>query len=185
MIDVGIAGSLGTILAWMCAFLLLATTAVSSRVMWAYVVGGARRGALSVLIGMVAVGGVCASTVVHFAQTPQTVELQPAGEWVVCNAYGWTLETIPADEERQVRLTSPVGHDRNRVEVRRADGNTLVLYGTNVLADLGYAFNECGAWRSRPVWGPHAFGPLGPTCQDAPWPAVVRNIESLRSLAVR
>ncbi len=185
MIDVGIAGSLGTILAWMCALLLLATAAVSSRVVWAYVVRGARKGALSVFIGMFAVGGIFTSAIVHFAQTPQTIELQPSGDWVVANAYGWSLERVPANEERQVRLTSPVGQDFNRVEIRRANGDTLVLHGTNVLDALGYAFNECGAWRNRPVWGPHAFGPLGPSCEDAPWPAVVRNTESLRSLAVR
>lgn len=185
MIDVGIAGTLGVVLAWLCALLLLAHATVTGRVVWAYVVRGARAGALPVLVAVLVTQGLLIGAVAHFATTPQKVAVHSSGDWSVHNAYGWTIETVAAQEVRQVRLTSPASRAFSTVEVKREDGRSLMLYGEDVLFSLGYAFNECGAWTSRPVWGPHAFSPLGPTCQDAPWPATVRNTVPVRSLASR
>lgn len=178
MIEVGVAGSLGIVLGWMCAALLLAASALSGRVTWALAVRGARRGAWPAGLGAILLVGSLGFGVHHFATTPQQLEVGPTGDWIVYDAYGLVLERVPGDEVRQVRLTSDTfGAPLARLEVRRADGAVLVLRGRDLLERLGYAMNKCGAWADRPIWGPHAYSDLGPRCDDAPWPAALRGLD--------
>lgn len=172
-------------LAWMCAALLLMMSTVAGRVVWAIVVKGTRSRAPLVLFMSVGTVALLGAGVAHFAAMPQSLEVEANGAWTLHNAYGIAVDRVAPDEVRQVRLTTPVGQDFSRVEIRRASGDTLVLHGTNILFSLGYAFNECGSWSSRPLWGPHAFGPMGPQCDDEPWPAPMRHSVPVRSLAAR
>lgn len=186
MIDVGIAGKLGITLAWMCAVLLLVASMVSGRVLWALAVRGARRGVYVVTTGTVGVMLGLGLGVAHFVGAPQSLEIAPNGDWVVYDAYGLRVEAIPATEVRQARLTSPIDAAFTKLEIRRADGASLVLHGEQLRDSLGYAFERCGAWRDRPLWGPHAYDALGPRCSDPPWPAAIRHRpEPRRPLATR
>lgn len=175
MIDVGIAGKLGFTLAWMCALLLLVTFALAGRVLWALAVRGARRGVVGVVAGLFGVSLTLGLGVAHFMHTPDTLEVAPNGDWVLYDAYGLVVDAIPASEVRQVRLTSPIADSFARLEVRRADGASMMLYGDELRSSLGYAFEQCGAWVARPVWGPHAYDALGPRCSDPPWPAALSH----------
>jgi len=185
MIDVGIAGPIGTALAWLCALLFLASSMVSGRVVWALAVRGARRGAVRVAGGSLGLTLALGLGVGHFAGAPQTLEVSPSGDWQLYDAYGLTVDAVPSNEVRQARLTSPVGSAFTRLEVRRADGRSLVLFGDQLRDGLGYAFNACGAWADRPVWGPHAYDALGPRCDDEPWPAALRTEDRMDARLAR
>lgn len=179
MIDIGIAGPLGAMLAWLTAALLLLAMGASTRVGWSVARRGLCRASVRIGSMMLVLTAGLAAGVAHFATTAQTVEVAPDGGWTAYSAYGLSLWQIPADEARQVRVLSPLDRPRTQLQVRRADGSEVVLYGYELRSRLGYRLRTCGAWEERPMWGPHQYAAGGPQCADEPWPAALDRSQAL------
>ena len=177
MIDVGIAGPLGQLLAWLTAALFLISLGFGARVGWTAVHRGLCRASVRIggIVLLLAVG--LGASVAHFWRAPQTVEVSRSGDWTARSAYGNQLWRVPAEEDRQVRLVSAADQPLAHLQVRRASGQQVVLYGHHLASRLGYRWNMCGAWQERPVWRPHQYRPGGPDCADAPWPAALNRLE--------
>lgn len=168
MIDVGIAGTIGLLLGWLCALLFLVVAISSGRVAFALAVRGARRGGVRVMtLSLLVLAGLGVG-VAHFATAPRHLTVDVEGDWSIVSLYGLEVDRVPAGEVREARLTAD-GHDV-RLEVRRESGQILTLRG-DVRGQLGYRLDRCGAWRDRPVWSPHTVDAIGPVCGDDPWPA--------------
>jgi hypothetical protein len=175
MVDVGIAGPMGTLLAWFNAALLVAALALGARVAWTVRARGLCRASVRVGGMVVLLCGGLAGGVLHFATAPQSVRIAVGGDWTAYSAYGNTLWVLPAEEARQVRLESPLDCPKARLHVRRTDGDAITLYGHELPRRLGYQLRMCGAWEERPVWGPHRYSAAGPECLEAPGPAALER----------
>lgn len=161
------AGPMGHALAWVCAALLLASLGLAARV--ALAARGSRDGRVRAAIHVGLLVLAFGVGVGHFLGAPQQLQVSARGDWVVRNAYGLTLDVVPAEEIRQVRVVSDPRAEHQRVEVRLRDAGRLTLHGRGVTTRLGYHWSVCGAWQDRPVWGPHTFDLGGPVCDDRPW----------------